>query len=226
MTDGLKLQQEAVGANYDAAMLLEARSHTWRAIHQIAAGIAPGMTEEAAVDLARSVLAEAGMGRGWHGVYVRFGANTLKNFGEPSAPNTVLREDDIFFIDIGPVWQKWEGDGGDTFVVGQDPVMHAAARDVKILFDRVHARWRDERLTGMALYEFAAAKAVEMGWELNLNMAGHRLSDFPHSAIHKGGLASAPYAPSAGLWVLEIQIRHPSLPISAFYEDLLLDAEA
>jgi len=33
-------------------------------------------------------------------------------------------------------------------------------------------------------------------------------------------------SPSSGLWVLEIQIRHPTLPISAFYEDLMLDKQA
>jgi Xaa-Pro aminopeptidase len=180
------------------------------------------MTEAAGVDLARRILAEAGMQRGWHGVYVRFGANTLANYGHPSDPSLVLGENDIFFIDIGPVWEKWEGDGGDTFVVGDDPDMHAAKRDVRVLFDKVHDRWRTERLTGMALYDYAATEAQAMGWVLNLRMPGHRLSDFPHSAIHKGPLAGAPYSPSSGLWVLEIQIRHPTRPISAFYEDLML----
>jgi hypothetical protein len=224
MADSVQLAQEAVGANFDLAMFMETRARTWRVIETIAAGIAPGMTEEAGLELAYQVLSEADMRRGWHGVYVRFGANTLMNFGEVSpAPGVVLGENDIFFIDIGPVWQKWEGDGGDTFVVGDDPVMHAARRDVRLLFDRVHARWKAERLTGMALYDYAAAEAEAMGWVLNLKMDGHRLADFPHAAIHKGGLAEAPYAPTTGLWVLEIQIRHPTRPISAFYEDLLLD---
>jgi hypothetical protein len=104
--------------------------------------------------------------------------------------------------------------------------MHAAKRDVRLLFDRVHDRWRTERLTGAALYAYAAAEAEAMGWVLNLDMPGHRLSDFPHAAIHKGPLSAAPYSPSSGLWVLEIQIRHPTLPISAFYEDLMLDKQA
>jgi Xaa-Pro aminopeptidase len=222
MTDTMQREQEAVGANYDAAMLLEARARTRKAIDDIAARIAPGMAEEEAMELTRTVLAEAGLLRGWHAIHVRFGDNTLKNFGEPSEPNTVLRANDIFFIDIGPVWEKWEGDGGDTFVVGDDPVMHAAARDVRVLFDRVQAKWRAEGQTGTALYAYAAAEAQAMGWMLNLDMSGHRLSDFPHRAIHKGPLAETPYAPSPGLWVLEIQIRHPVRPISAFYEDLLL----
>jgi Xaa-Pro aminopeptidase len=219
-------EQEAVGANYDAAMLMQVRERTWRVIGDIAAAIRPGMTEAQGVELARGLLARAGMQRGWHGVYVRFGANTLANYGQPSDPELVLGESDIFFIDIGPVWEKWEGDGGDTFVFGDDPVMHAIKRDVRVLFDRVHDRWLSQRLTGAALYAYAAEEARAMGWVLNLDMPGHRLSDFPHSAIHKGPLSAAPYSPASGLWVLEIQIRHPTLPISAFYEDLMLDKQA
>jgi hypothetical protein len=220
MTD--QIAEEAVGPNYDAAGLLEARARTRQAIADIAAGIQPGMTEDGALDVARRVLKDGGLLRGWHGIKIRFGANTLKTFSEPSEPGTVLGADDIFFVDIGPVWEKWEGDGGDTFTVGADPDMAAAARDVRVLFDTVQDRWRAEGLSGQALYAFAAAEAERMGWVLNLNMDGHRLADFPHSAIHKGALAEAPYAPSPGLWVLEIQIRHPVRPIGAFYEDLLL----
>jgi hypothetical protein len=54
-------------------------------------------------------------------------------------------------------------------------------------------------------------------------MSGHRLSEFPHAAHHKGALADAPFTPSPGLWMLEIQLRHPTRPFGAFYEDLLLD---
>jgi Xaa-Pro aminopeptidase len=226
VTDTTQAEQEAVGPNFDVAMLMEVRARTRRAIHDIAARIAPGMTEAEGVEAARGVLAEAGMQRGWHRVYVRFGANTLANYGQPSDPGLVLGESDIFFIDIGPVWEKWEGDGGDTFVVGDDADMLAAKRDVRVLFDKVHELWRKERLTGAALYAYAAAEAETMGWVLNLDMPGHRLCDFPHSAIHKGPLAGAAYSPSSGLWVLEVQIRHPTRPISAFYEDLMLNAEA
>lgn len=213
---------EAVGENYDVEMMMTTRAKTQQAITDIAAAVHPGMQEEAAMDLARKVLKDAGMLRGWHGIHVRFGRNTLKPFGVPSEPGVVLQENDIFFIDIGPVWQQWEGDGGNTFVVGSDPDMHRIARDVRTVFDRVQARWRSDGLSGEALYRVAVTEAETLGWELNLDMNGHRLADFPHAAIHKGALAAAPFAPSPSLWVLEIQIRHPELPFSAFYEDLLL----
>jgi Xaa-Pro aminopeptidase len=214
---------EDVGGHYDKAMMLETRARTRRAMASIAAGIKPGMLEEDAMDLARSTLKSEGMLRGWHAIHVRFGENTLKQFGTPSEPGVKLRYDDIFFIDIGPVWREWEGDAGQTYVVGKDPEMHRIARDVKDLFSDVRSQWKLERLTGVALYEYASRRALDMGWRLNLEMNGHRLADFPHAAIHKGALAAAAFTPSADLWVLEIQIRHPTRAFSAFYEDLLLD---
>lgn len=218
------LAEERVGPNYDRERMLEAREHTFRAIEAIAAQIRPGMSEQQGLALAKSVLKDAGLGRGWHGVYVRFGENTLCTYAEKNPPDRVLQENDIFYIDIGPVWQRWEGDGGGTFVVGNDPEMQRAARDVEEVFDRVHAEWRADALTGTALYNYAKEAARELGWILNQDVSGHRLADFPHKALHQGTLAAAAFVPSTDLWVLEIQIRHPTRPFGAFFEDLMLEA--
>jgi Xaa-Pro aminopeptidase len=217
-----KARVEAVGEHYDLQMMLTARQKTLQVMHAVAAAIRPGTLEEEGMEVLRRKLKDEGMLRGWHAPYLRFGTNTLKNYGEPSEPGVALRDDDIFFLDIGPVWQKWEGDAGDTFVVGNDPGMHKAARDVRRVFDDVKARWRADGTSGVALYQYAAMRARELGWELNLAMNGHRLADFPHKALHAGALAEASFTPTANLWVLEIQIRHPDLPFSAFFEDVLL----
>jgi hypothetical protein len=77
-------------------------------------------------------------------------------------------------------------------------------------------------VTGEALYRFAKARAEALGWRLNWEVKGHRVSDFPH-AIHKAGaLGDFEGVPVSGLWILEIQIAHPTRPIGAFYEDLLM----
>jgi Xaa-Pro aminopeptidase len=181
------------------------------------------MTEEQGVEFARQTLKVAGLLRGWHGIYVRFGVNTLKDYYEASESGVVLQENDLFFLDIGPVWQKWEGDAGDTFVVGNDPDMHRAARDVRALFNDVRMKWRNEGASGQVLYQFAEKRAHEMGWIFNLKVTGHRIGDFPHKAVHAGPLSSTPFKPTKDLWVLELQIRHPTRPFGAFFEDLLLD---
>ena len=193
---------EDVGQHYDRAMMLETRLRTRRAMASIAAGIKPGMLEEEAMESARRLLKAQDMLRGWHAIHVRFGENTLKQFGKPSEPGMKLRDDDIFFIDIGPVWQQWEGDAGETYVVGNDVEMHRIARDVQKLFLEVRTEWQERHLTGVALYDEAGRRAAAMGWQLNLDMNGHRLADFPHAAIHKGALAAAVFTPATDLWVI------------------------
>jgi len=182
-----RLRAEARGPGYARHMMVETRNRTFAAIQRIGSLILPGMTEEEGIAVGRRMLREDGLLRGWHGINVRFGVNTVHTFNAKSEPCIVLGEDDIFFIDIGPVWRR-------------------------------------DRLTGTALYEAAALESECRGWLLNREMTGHRVSDFPHAAHYDGALADAPFVPSPALWILEIQLRHPTRPFGAFYEDLLPDA--
>ena len=214
---------EKVGDAYSPDQMLKVRSLTRQAINEIAARVKPGMVEEDAVDMAHDILAEHGMVRGWHDVYVRFGTNTTKTFGQASDPGIVLGPDDIFLIDICPVFEAWEGDGGDTFVTGANPEMARAAADARQLFHVVRKKWATDSATGRALYDFAVEQARALGWELNMDLSGHRISEFPHEAHYNGPLADIDFTPTAGpLWVLEIHIRHPHEKYGAFYEDMLL----
>jgi Xaa-Pro aminopeptidase len=214
---------EAVGAKFSEEKMLFVRDRTRGAINAIAARVKPGMAEEDAVEMAKDLLAELGMLKGWHDVYVRFGSNTLKTFGAASEPGVVLGENDIFFIDIGPVWKDWEGDGGASFVVGEQSEMQRCAADAKSLFHTVRREWANSGKTGKALYDFAIAEASRLGWELNMDLSGHRISDFPHEVIYPGPLANVDFKPKRLLWVLEIHIRDPHSRFGAFYEDMLLD---
>ncbi|HUO21567.1 MAG TPA: M24 family metallopeptidase [Caulobacteraceae bacterium] len=214
---------EAVGEAFSLKQMFEQRDRTREVIGAIAAAVKPGMVEEDAVDMAKGMLAERKMLRGWHDVYVRFGTNTTKTFGEASDPGIVLGDTDIFLIDIGPVFEKWEGDGGDTFVFGDDPEMARAAVDARAIFHAARKLWLKDGLSGQALYAFAVEEAEKLGWALNMDLSGHRLSDFPHSVIYDGPMADMTFTPSPALWVLEIHIRHPTRPFGAFFEDMLLD---
>jgi Xaa-Pro aminopeptidase len=213
--------REAVGARYEHAAMLAARDRGFAALRDIAAGIRPGMTEGQARTRVADVLAAHGVERLWHPNIVRFGTGTLKTFRQVPDPELVLGEHDIYFIDIGPVWDGHEGDVGDTYVVGDDPEMHACAAAARELFARVARHWREHGVSGVALYDHAAREAESMGWHFNLSIKGHRVGDYPHS-IHKGGsLGDYAGTPRDGLWILEIQIAHRLRPFGAFYEDLL-----
>lgn len=213
---------EKCGQHFVYDEMLKVRDMTRVALHEIAAACQPGMLEEDAVDMAKDILAKKNMLRGWHDVYVRFGSNTTKTFGADSDPGIRLGNNDIMFIDIGPVFEKWEGDGGETFVFGNDEDMKRCAEDVRKLFHVVRKKWQLEHFSGKDLYNFADVEAKKMGWELNLDLSGHRISDFPHSVIYDGPLAEIDFAPSELLWVLEIHIRHPHKTYGAFFEDMLL----
>ncbi|RDS83458.1 M24 family metallopeptidase [Dyella psychrodurans] len=216
--------REAVGNRFDPASMLRARSLSWTALHAIRDRMHAGIGEEEAKTVAAGVFQELGMERLWHPPIIRIGPNTIKTYRQPSIPDVRLGENDIYFIDLGLVFDGHEGDVGDTFTVGHAPERQTCAQAARDLFTDVAAVWRREGLSGHNLYNYANERAEAMGWRFNHAIKGHRVSDFPHS-VHKGGdLGDFENRPSSGLWVLEIQIAHPTEPFGAFYEDLLTDA--
>ncbi len=222
MKDAVIDAREAHGAQFSLEAMRHAQTRSWDAVREIAATIRPGMTEADARAHAKAVLETLGMDRIWHPCIVRFGEGTLKTFKQRPDPDRVLGATDIFFVDIGPVWHGHEGDAGDTFVVGNDAEMQACAQAARQLWREVAHRWRTDGLAGTALYAYAAERATALGWRLNLDIKGHRVSDFPHAIYRAGDLGDFARCPSTGLWILEIQIAHPSRPFGAFYEDLLI----
>ena len=212
---------EAVGQRFDHNLMQHARERTWAALHGIRERMRPGISEDGAKLEAVEVFRGLGFERLWHPVLIRIGPNTTKTYRQRSDPSVRLGENDSYFIDLGLVFDGHEGDVGDTFVVGHAPERQACADAARALFGEVADAWRTQGLSGQALYAFASERAAAMGWRFNHAVKGHRVSDFPH-AIHKAGdLGGLEASPSSGLWILEIQIAHPSEPFGAFYEDLL-----
>ena len=213
--------KEAVGLAYSLEGMLHAKRMTWEAIAEMARRITPGMLESEARELGLAILKDLSMERIWHPLLIRFGENTLKTFKQRSEGDPRLGQNDIFFIDLGVVWDRHEGDSGATFTTGNDPEMQACAAAAKTLFDRVHDHWKNHQVAGPELYRYAGEQASAMGWVLNLDIKGHRVSDFPHAIYRAGDLGDFDECPNVGLWILEIQIAHPTRPFGAFYEDLL-----
>jgi Xaa-Pro aminopeptidase len=218
--------RETVGTRFDATLMQRARELSWAALHGICERMHPGISEDEAKDEAAEVFRELGFERLWHPTYIRIGSNTTKTYRQRSDPGVRLGENDSYFIDLGLVFDGHEGDVGDTFVVGHAPAQQACADAARALFHEVAQAWRTQGLSGQALYAFAEERARMMGWRLNHEIKGHRLSDFPHSIHQAGDLGNLEATPSSGLWMLEIQIAHPTESFGAFYEDLLTDVAA
>jgi hypothetical protein len=95
---------ENTGAAFSHEALMAARRNTTQAIALIAAAVKPGMLEEEARAMAKETLERLGSHKGWHKILIRFGPNTVKNFEDPSEPAVRLGANDLFFVDIGPIW--------------------------------------------------------------------------------------------------------------------------
>lgn len=213
---------EKVGENFQAHALIAAQSQAWDAVRETASHCKPGSTEADAHAILKEILKAKGVDKIWHPPQIRFGKNTTKAFGVKGDSSVVLQKNDLFFLDIGPIFDGYEGDVGATFVVGNDPNHLKIAADAKQVFDDVKAHWERTGLSGAELYKFAADAADERGWKLSLEGAsGHRVSEFPHAVHWRGKLRTYEKHPSPDRWILEIHLLHPDGLYGAFFEDLL-----
>ena len=179
------------------------------------------MTTGEALDMAAEQLHSMGASHTWHPTYIRFGDDTIRPSREGIDPQRRLRATDIVVVDLGPVWDGYEGDYGDTFVFGDSPLHLACKTALHEVFDETREAWL-RGLTGRELYDFAEQSAVSKGWRLARNLAGHRLADFPHALFESKELADLEIPPSEMAWVLEIQLCHPTEPVGGFFEDMLM----
>src|SRR3984885_5796975 len=143
--------------------------------------IRPGVTEKA---LSREIHALAddmfGVKAHWHKRVVRSGPNTRMPYNE-SPPDLTIREDEIPFLDLGPVFEAWEADFGRTYVLGNDPTKLKLRDDLEIAFETAKAHYEaNPDITGAELYAFACKLAAEAGWEFGGTIAGHLVGEFPH----------------------------------------------
>lgn len=196
--------------------------------------IAPGTTERAASDAVRDLAAEMfGTARFWHKRVVRAGPNTLLPYRH-NPPDRVIGEDDIAFVDLGPLFGDWEADVGRTYVLGDDPVKHQLAADLPRLFEagRAYAAAEPD-LTGAQLYARVGQLAQEAGWEFGNEHCGHLVGEFPHERIAGQGLscylAPGNDEPLRRLdaegrrchWILEIHLVDRERGFGGFHEQLL-----
>ncbi len=212
---------EGVGSSFNEELFLKCRSKTIEAVKLIASKIKPGMTELDGHKIIDQTLDELECEKKWHPSKFRIGKNTLKSFKEKSDLTITLKEDDIFFIDIGPVFYNHEGDYGETFVVGNSEKYLKIKEASEEIFRVASIAAEKDKLSGADLYDFTESYTHKLGYKFNEEMKGHRLGDFPHAIFTRSNLADTDIIPQGNLWVLEVLISHPTEEFGAFFEDLI-----
>jgi methionine aminopeptidase len=213
---------EVVGSEFNLEVFMNARKLARKISLLFASHMEVGTTYNEAFLILEDLIDKHGAQKRWHPTKLRFGSDTAKAFREKSDTGKALQKDDIYFLDIGPVFDGHEADFGQTFTIGQNPEFAAIQRASKVVFDKVHEKWRSESLTGIQLYDYAKKCAKDLGYELNDKMAGHRVSEFPHAIHYKKSLKDYESKPSENIWILEILLKHPTKEFGAFFEDIFL----
>nr|WP_264068570.1 M24 family metallopeptidase [Mycolicibacterium komossense] len=196
----------------------------------VRAGITERALSDEIRDLARSML---GVTRHWHKRIVRAGENTLATY-DANPRDRVIAEDDILFLDFGPIFEDWEADFGRTFVVGDDPRKVALCQALP----EVWAAGREYFLThpdvtGEELFNHVVALSKDRGWEFGGDIAGHLVGEFPHEKI-AGDEIDSYVAPGSTLpmrrkdrsgrqchWILEVHLVDRERGYGGFHEELL-----
>jgi len=196
----------------------------------------PGKSEsELSAEIVKLAKEHFGIEAFWHKKIVRAGANTLHPYnGDP--PDLVIQNDDIVFLDFGPVFNGWEADLGRTYVIGSDPLKLKLKKDVEEAWQVANAWYSRQRdLTGAACFNYVTELAKNYGWEFGGDIAGHIVGHFPHEQpddpadlgldIHPGNHSSILLPDKHGNkrhWILEIHFVDRKNNIGAFFEQLII----
>jgi len=195
--------------------------------------IVPGKREDTLSDEIHAFAREHfGVTAHWHKRIVRAGRNTVCVFADDPPVHTI-EEDDLVYLDLGPVIEDWEADLGRTYVFGGDPRKAALVADLPRLFDIVAAHYHaSPDITCEQLYAFAQQTAEQAGWLFGGEIGGHTIQGrFPHAPVPRAGRliaagnASRMRDPDAAgeerHWILEIHLVDRDLTFGGFYERLL-----
>ena len=98
--------------------------------------IQPGKLEsQLTADIYALAKERFGVRRHWHKRVARAGPNTLMTYYDEPADRRI-GEDDIVYLDFGPVFEAWEADFGRTYALGSDPHKHRLVADLSVAFRR------------------------------------------------------------------------------------------
>ena len=175
-----------------------------------------------------------GIEKHWHKKIVRSGKNTLAVYPD-NPPNRVIDNDDILFIDFGPIVEGYEADIGRTYVLGNNPRKLKLKNDVEKAWYEIQEWYRQQTtLKASALFQYAVDKAKEYGWKFGGEIAGHIVGKFPHEQpadpksleldVHPDNHNDMFLRDANGNkrhWILELQFIDEEDEIGGYFEQLL-----
>ena len=175
-----------------------------------------------------------GIKKYWHKRIVRAGKNTLLPY-KHNPDDLIIQEDDIVFLDFGPVFEEWEADFGRTYVIGSNEKKLKLKADVERAWHEGKAFYqaRKETITASELFHFTKTMAQLYGWTFGNHHCGHLIGNFPHEIIQGEELANYIHADNTlkmsdkdrnnddRFWIYEVHFIDEALQIGGFFEQLV-----
>lgn len=197
--------------------------------------IIPGKSEaQLASEVSDLALEKFGIRDHWHKKIVRTGVNTLATYSE-NPSNKIVGDDDILFIDFGPIVEGYEADLGRTYVIGNDPIKLKLKSDVEKAWYEIQAWYQMQTsLKASDMFQYVVEKAGEYGWTFTGEIAGHIVGKYPHEQppdpksfeldIHPSNHNDMFLFDANGNkrhWILELQFVDMEKEIGGYFEQLL-----
>jgi Xaa-Pro aminopeptidase len=196
--------------------------------------IQPCRTErEVEQDIIALAETDFGITKHWHKRICRAGANA-KCTARDNPPVLTIDDDDLVYLDLGPVIGHWEADVGRSYAVGNDPEKHRLVDDLEAGFNALRQAYHaNPDATGTALHQFATDWAEARNWTFGGLIAGHVVDEFPHAhlpgekdwfrinAANDGRLRDPHQNGTDRFWIGEIHLVSRDGSFAGFYEQLL-----
>ena len=190
--------------------------------------------EQLSAEVCDLALKRFGIVNHWHKKIVRAGKNTLAIYPD-NPPDRIINEDDILFIDLGPIVGGYEADIGRTYVLGVVSEKWQLKNDVEKAWYEIQQWYHSqEKVKASTLFHYAVAKAKQYGWEFGGEIAGHIVGKYPHEQpadpksweldVHPDNDNDMSLTDTAGNkrhWILELQFVDKQKQIGGYFEQLL-----
>lgn len=171
-----------------------------------------------------------GIKKYWHKRIVRAGENTLHPYNM-NPPDLVIQENDILFLDFGPIFEAYEADIGRTYVLGNDSLKTKLKNDVEeAWYVAKEYLLANKELTCSEFYQYCGVLAKQYGWDFGGEIAGHIIGQFPHENIGPQKYHNYLHpenhnkivTPETEHWIIEIHFVDKKNKIGGFFEQLAI----
>jgi Xaa-Pro aminopeptidase len=197
--------------------------------------IKPGLTELELNTLIFNLAFELfGIKKYWHKRIVRSGKNTLYPYNE-NPPNLKITDNDIVFLDFGPIFENWEADYGKTYVLGLDSKKTKLMNDVEMAWHEGSMFYNKHKheITGQEFFNYTIELCEKYGWKFGNEHCGHLVGNFPHQKImgekllnyihpqNHQKMSNHDILGNERYWIYEIHFIDEENQIGGFFEQLL-----